>query len=195
MDVSEFKRIQLELEAQALRDTLTGLPNRRAFNMLLAPAIGRCYVDAPMAVMFIDLDFFKQINDAMGHGAGDAVLKEFAQRLSRAVRSTDVTARMSGDEFVVLLEAAGSIVEVARIAAKICASVRQPMLIGDAVLSVSASVGVVFNARQANATAPALLAAADGALYQAKNAGRNTFTVVELEPQPTSTVSSSLLPR
>lgn len=179
MDVSEFKRVQVELEAQALRDTLTGLPNRRAFDALLASAVEARPQGLPMAVMFIDIDFFKSINDSLGHAAGDAVLKEFARRVSRGVRSTDITARLSGDEFVVLLQGVRSMAEVDRIAANVCRLVAEPMSVGTSMLKVTASIGVVFNDRR-EVTATALLAAADDALYAAKGAGRDTHRTVEL---------------
>ena len=91
MDISEVMHVQADLERQAMRDTLTGLPNRRAFNAKLSAAVDRCVDGLPMAVMFIDIDFFKAVNDSMGHAAGDAVLKAFAQRIAESVRSTDTT--------------------------------------------------------------------------------------------------------
>jgi diguanylate cyclase (GGDEF)-like protein/PAS domain S-box-containing protein len=179
VDVTEFKRVQVEREAQALRDTLTGLPNRRAFNALLAAAVDRRPEGLPMAIMFIDVDFFKKVNDSLGHAAGDAVLKEFARRLTHAVRPTDVTARMSGDEFVVLLEGVGSVAEVARIAEKVCRVAGEPMTLGTTTANITASIGVVFDNCRQEATAPALLAAAGDALYEAKDGGRNTYRLVE----------------
>ena len=179
MDISEVMQVQAELERQAFRDTLTGLPNRRAFNAKLASAVNRCVESSPMAVMFIDIDYFKAVNDTMGHAAGDAVLKAFAQRIAEAVRSTDTTARISGDEFVVLLEAVSSRSEVERIARKICLLVAQPVWFGESEVQVTASVGVVFSDGKRVPTAPELLAAADSALYSAKEAGRNQFRIFD----------------
>jgi diguanylate cyclase (GGDEF)-like protein len=124
--------------------------------------------------MFLDVDRFKDINDRLGHGMGDRVLKEFADRLRSSVRTTDTVARLAGDEFVIVLEGLGTDVEPTAVAQKIVAQMNRPFEVDGHVLLVTTSIGVAFH-RHGNLDPAALLARADGALYAAKTAGRNTF--------------------
>jgi len=174
-DVTKMKQVQRELETLARFDALTGLPNRRHFMEKLAEALARARRSGlGVALLFLDIDHFKTINDSRGHAAGDAVLREFALRLERCVREVDTVARQGGDEFVVLLEGQHGPDESQFAARKILAQMARPFVVDGRTLSVGTSVGVAFDARCTGAPAE-LLDAADGALYTAKRDGRNTF--------------------
>jgi diguanylate cyclase (GGDEF)-like protein/PAS domain S-box-containing protein len=176
-DVSELKTYERQLQALARFDSLTGLPNRLQFNEKMAEALERAQRSKDgLALMFLDVDRFKAINDTMGHAAGDAVLREFAKRLQSSVRQIDVVARLAGDEFVVILEGLHSSAEAEAVARKIVEAAAVPMDVDGQALRVTTSVGVAFQDHTAPAlTVPQLLARADEALYDAKAAGRNTF--------------------
>ena len=177
-DVTASKKVEMQLDQLAHVDALTGLPNRRRFEDKLAEAMARSQRNhRPMALMFLDLDHFKQINDSHGHAAGDAVLKEFAARLQRCVRITDTVARLAGDEFVVILEGLHHTGDAEVAARKMGAELQGPFVFEELRLSaVTSSIGVVvFTGGDAE---PAdVLARADEALYRAKRAGRDTFVV------------------
>jgi diguanylate cyclase (GGDEF)-like protein len=128
--------------------------------------------------MIIDVDHFKDINDTLGHAAGDEVLRAFGQRLKACVRSSDLVARLAGDEFVVVLEQLSHGDEARAVARKIIASMEEPVLWNEEIIPVSASIGIAVDDSQAvEVSAAALMASADGALYAAKRGGRNTFRV------------------
>jgi diguanylate cyclase (GGDEF)-like protein/PAS domain S-box-containing protein len=172
-DVSATKQVQRQLDELARVDVLTGLPNRRQFDEKLPEALARCRRDQrALALMYVDLDQFKRINDSLGHAAGDAVLREFAARLRANVRSTDLAARLAGDEFVVLLEGVPSQAEAERLAQKIVEATRAEFRFAGAPLQVTTSLGIGFAARP-DVSAEALVVSADAALYTAKRAGRN----------------------
>ena len=174
-NVSKAKEAEQRLTRLAQFDTLTGLANRHQFNETLARAIDANERDRqPLALMFLDIDHFKQVNDRHGHASGDLLLREFAQRLADCVRSTDAVARLSGDEFVVLLEGMHSDEEPQFIARKIIAAVEKPFLLDEQLLRVTASIGIAMRAH-AGEPASMLMKRADEALYDAKRAGRNTF--------------------
>ena len=174
-DVTELKEAQASLAKLVRSDSLTGLHNRYQFNETLPLAILRSKrAKQAMALMFLDIDHFKQINDNYGHPAGDQVLKEFAQRLLGSVRSTDLVARLAGDEFVVILEGLHSEAEPQLVASKILAEVNRPFYVDGHTLNVSTSVGISFHAT-ADLEAQQVLARADEALYQAKASGRNSY--------------------
>ncbi|GAA1026389.1 hypothetical protein GCM10009557_03910 [Virgisporangium ochraceum] len=165
-------------EHLATHDALTGLPNRRMLTNRLHEAFARaCRTEGTMAVLFIDLDGFKPINDRYGHAVGDDVLIITAQRLVKAVRRTDSIGRLGGDEFVVILEDAGTDENIGMVADRIVESVSAPMEIGDHSVSVRPSVGVAVARRpDAETHRPdQLLAAADRAMYVAKEHGRPVF--------------------
>jgi len=174
-DVTAMKLVEQHLEEQARVDSLTGLPNRRRFEEKLLEAMARSRrLKRPMALLFLDLDHFKEINDTHGHGVGDAVLREFAARLTASVRVTDTVARLAGDEFVIILEVLNHREEAMMIAAKIVERMRDPVACAGQTLRLSTSVGIaLFDG--ATQSAEALVAAADAALYEAKRAGRNTY--------------------
>lgn len=176
-DISTLKTYERQLQALARFDTLTGLPNRLQFNEKMAEALERAERSKDgVALMFLDVDRFKSINDTLGHATGDAVLLEFAKRLQACVRNIDLVARLAGDEFVVILEGLHSSAEAAAVARKIVAATAVPMDLNGRPLMVTTSVGVAFQEPAAPAiTVPKLLARADEALYDAKAAGRNTF--------------------
>jgi diguanylate cyclase (GGDEF)-like protein/PAS domain S-box-containing protein len=178
-DVTALKTVEARLQLLARLDPLTGLPNRRQFDELLDQALARCDRGGrPMALMYLDVDHFKAINDGRGHAAGDEVLKEFAARLHGAIRATDAAARIAGDEFVVILEGLSDIDQARAVAAKVVDAVRAPMCIAGEPLAITTSMGVAFRFPHADATGPKeLVARADRALYQAKAAGRDGFRV------------------
>nr|WP_316641031.1 diguanylate cyclase [uncultured Roseateles sp.] len=185
MDVSALKKVERQLLALSRTDTLTGLPNRRLFDEKLADAVLRQQRSRqPLALLFLDIDRFKSINDRLGHASGDAVLVEFAQRLKQAVRGCDTVARLAGDEFVVLLEGLHGDAEAQAIAAKIVSAMQRPFELAGGRLEVTTSIGVGFHGG-ADLPPAALLQLADQALYEAKHAGRNTFRVASA-PAPLS---------
>jgi diguanylate cyclase (GGDEF)-like protein len=151
-------------------DALTQLPNRLTFVENLERALARANrAEETCAVLYIDLDNFKRVNDSFGHAAGDALLVAVAERLKHAVRLGDVVGRMSGDEFVVLLDPVGSPEFAQRTAERISAELGEPFPLGGAMRSVGASVGVAFSAGPgASETADALIASADRAMYRVK---------------------------
>jgi diguanylate cyclase (GGDEF)-like protein/PAS domain S-box-containing protein len=174
-DVTELTQAQRQLGQLVRSDSLTGLPNRYQFNEALPLALARSKRSGlAMALMFLDVDHFKQVNDTLGHAAGDTLLREFARRLQQSVRSTDTVARLGGDEFVVILEGLHSDEEPRFVARKILAGIDRPFDIDGGLSRVTTSVGVAFHTAASEGPAD-LLARADAALYQAKAAGRNTY--------------------
>ncbi|HEX4979666.1 MAG TPA: EAL domain-containing protein, partial [Acidimicrobiales bacterium] len=159
---------------QALHDTLTGLPNRPLIEDRVHQAIRRAErTRSGLALMFIDLDRFKNVNDTLGHSAGDALIRKVATRLSEAVRTEDTVARMGGDEFVLLLPAAGE-AAAARVAEKVIAAMRQPFDLDGRTLYISCSVGIALWPTHGG-DYEELLVHADAAMYEAKARGRNTY--------------------
>jgi diguanylate cyclase (GGDEF)-like protein/PAS domain S-box-containing protein len=179
-DVTAMKNVQQELQRLARIDTLTGLANRRQFDELLEQSLARHRrTRRPFALIFLDVDHFKAINDSHGHGAGDAVLKEFAARLQHSLRETDVAARLSGDEFVVILDGLAARDEAIAVADKLLHAIRAPMAVGDKVLHVTASMGLAWQEGTVDVEAKALMARADRALYRAKEGGRNAVGLAD----------------
>ena len=174
-DVSSLKRVEQQLKALARFDTLTGLPNRLHYNEKLPEALARgARTGNGVALMFLDIDHFKAINDSLGHATGDAVLKEFAKRLQKSVRTTDTVARLAGDEFVAILEGLHDVAVVTLMADKIIAEMNMPFIVDEHILKVTTSVGISYHDAHAGEISPdALLDRADKALYEAKSAGRN----------------------
>jgi diguanylate cyclase (GGDEF)-like protein len=161
----------------ALHDALTGLPNRRLLMDRLALAIAHARRNtSTMAVMFLDLDGFKQINDTLGHDAGDTLLSLVADRLVAAVREEDTVARMGGDEFVIGLWESGHADGVARLASKVIQAVSQPYRIQDHDVRITASVGASIYPLHGEAV-ETLMKRADQALYEAKRAGKNDYRI------------------
>jgi diguanylate cyclase (GGDEF)-like protein/PAS domain S-box-containing protein len=174
--VSDITRQKLEerrLVQLARVDPLTGLVNRAGFELRLAEAIERCQVSgALMALMYLDVDRFKQINDQFGHIVGDALLRQFAGRLTGTLRSTDTVARLGGDEFTVIMEGLPRPEIASTVANKIVQAMSTPFVIESHTFNVTTSIGLAFHQGDAM-SAEALVKQADVMLYQAKNAGRN----------------------
>lgn len=176
-DVTVLKDTQRQLQALARYDTLTGLPNRLQYGEKLPEALARAERSGhAIALMFLDVDHFKSINDSLGHAAGDAVLREFAARLKACVRQTDTVARLAGDEFVVILEDLHDESEAEAVARKLLARMAEPFQVAGRPVKVGSSIGIGYQPHTTGmAGGDALLALADAALYEAKSAGRNTF--------------------
>ncbi|WP_249938047.1 diguanylate cyclase [Variovorax sp. 3P27G3] len=194
LDITALKVVEHKLIELARLDTLTGLPNRLAFNEYLPDAVLRGQLTGhAIALMFLDIDHFKAINDTMGHAVGDAVLAEYARRLQACVRGTDMVARLAGDEFVLVLEGLGTPEAAAVVAEKILERVHTPPFVVDGQrVDVTTSIGIAFHrAAGSSATAAELLARADVALYNAKAAGRDRFAFF----MPTVESSSDSSPR
>ena len=175
-DITQRKQTEALIWTQANYDALTGLPNRRLLNDRLAELMKRTQrTHDSVAVMFIDLDRFKEVNDTLGHEAGDRLLVEAARRIVACLRESDTVARQGGDEFTVLLPGMAERAPIERIAEDIIQSLCQPFQLGNDVAYVSASIGITLC--PADATTPAdILKNADQAMYHAKEAGRNRFS-------------------
>ncbi|RQP26593.1 diguanylate cyclase domain-containing protein [Piscinibacter terrae] len=179
-DVTALKQVERRLNELARIDTLTSLPNRRQLEEKLDQAVKRSRRSGrPLAVLFLDIDHFKQINDKHGHGVGDEVLKEFAVRLVHCVRSTDTVARLAGDEFVIVLEGLNDSAEAQIVARKIGQALGPAFGEAAGGLALSSSIGVAFVDAGTKVTPEQIIAKADEALYRAKRAGRATFAVTE----------------
>ena len=171
---------RLELEKLARVDSLTTLANRRQFDERLLLALERSRrQQLPIALIYLDIDYFKQINDNLGHAAGDAVLKDFARRLVACVRAGDLVARLGGDEFAVLIEDAASAQVAEIIARKLLDTMNQDVVIDGASVPVTSSIGIAFSVRATDEKT--LMSFADQALYAAKAAGRNTYRLAPLQ--------------
>jgi len=176
-DISERVRAAKRLAHQAMHDTLTDLPNRALLLDRLDQALARARrTNRQCAVLFLDLDGFKDVNDNMGHAAGDRLLTEVARRLMRAVRPGDSVARLGGDEFVVLTENIETGETAFAIAERVRTAVAEPVLVGGRLVAISTSIGIAFSDQH---TASTLLQEADTALYQAKHAGRDRWEVYD----------------
>jgi len=192
-DISVLKAHQRELAEQARHDSLTGLPNRRAFSERLNQAMARARRGTrALAVLFIDLDGFKAVNDQHGHAAGDELLKGVALRLQDCVRLTDTVCRLAGDEFTVILEGAGLPDEVQVVCQRILERLRMPHAIGGKMLVASPSIGAAsFEARD---TAESLCDRADGAMYAAKKAGKSGYVLAQAADLPPAPLALSWHP-
>ncbi len=175
LDITDRKRAETEIEQLAYYDTLTTLPNRTLLHDRLNQAISHAQRDnRSVAVMFLDLDRFKSVNDTMGHAVGDRLLKVVADRLSRCVRDSDTVARLGGDEFVIILTAINHADDVATIAEKIQKILAGPISLGEHEIYTTASIGIALCPLDGG-DVNMLLKNADIAMYQAKEQGRNTF--------------------
>jgi len=173
-DVTESRRAEERIKHLATHDSLTGLPNRASFSDRLNALIMHSDTDARFAVLFIDLDHFKLINDTLGHEVGDALLQLTATRLNEAVRPGDVVARLGGDEFVVLCQDAAELEEIDAVASKIVQALTQPALLLDQQARVSASVGIALFPTDGESERE-LMRSADTAMYTAKQDGKNNY--------------------
>lgn len=166
-----------KLKAVAWNDPLTGLGNRRLLDDRLGVALAQARRNKGIVtVMYLDLDEFKNINDTMGHGAGDTLLQAVAGRLSRTVRESDTVARVGGDEFVILFRHIGNGPDVPTLAAKLIKAVSQPYHLAGGFVDVTASVGIASYPYDGE-DSESLLISADKAMYDAKQSGKNNFQI------------------
>ena len=172
-DVSERQRFEAEILHQATHDALTGLPNRTLFRELLVHGMAQAArTHGMLAVLFLDLDGFKTVNDTLGHAEGDALLRETARRIVGVLRKDDVVARQGGDEFTILMQGVSDVQDISQIAEKLLQAVAEPFVSGPNTLHVTASIGVtVFPLDDTDPDN--LLRNADTAMYQAKSDGKN----------------------
>lgn len=166
-----------ELEELALKDSLTQLPNRLYFGQLLPQMVNSSRSDRQLsALMFIDLDNFKYVNDNYGHDAGDEVLIEVSQRMQSVIRSDDTLCRLGGDEFALLLPKPVTPQLTEQICLRLLEKIRQPLVVKEVVMPVSLSIGVAFCPTHSDDTAT-LLQLADEAMYRTKRAGKNGYQI------------------
>lgn len=174
-DVTERKKSEAQIQRLAYFDSLTGLPNRLLLLDRLDQSLARADREqGKVALLFIDLDHFKDINDTQGHASGDLLLTEVAKRLGTCVRSTDTLARLGGDEFVILLSSIGRELNVVHVAQHLLDTIGPPFEINGRSVFSSASIGIALYPEDAQSV-EALLSSADMAMYAAKECGRNTF--------------------
>jgi len=172
-----LEHYSLEMESLALHDALTGLPNRRLLMDRLSLAIAHAHRNKrTMAVMYLDLDGFKQVNDTLGHDVGDKLLNMVAARLAAAVRQEDTVARLGGDEFVIALWELIHAEGLVKLVSKVIQAVSQPYVIDGHTVSVTTSVGVSIYPTHGE-DADTLMKNADLALYEAKRAGKNDYRI------------------
>lgn len=191
-DITERKHIEQELKDMATHDVLTGLPNRLMFSQLLNHAIqsARRY-QRQFAVLFIDLDRFKIINDTMGHEAGDQLLREIANRFRQTLRAVDVVSRLGGDEFIILIEEVGDFNQITILAQKILAAAMKPVMIFDKECRVTASIGISIFPRDGEDD-QTLIKTADIAMYFAKEEGKNNYQFYSKDIKTQSTERMSI---
>ncbi|MEB3269762.1 MAG: EAL domain-containing protein, partial [Leptolyngbya sp.] len=169
------QRAEAQMRHQAFHDALTGLPNRALFNEYLPLAIAQAHREQSfLAVMFLDLDRFKTINDTLGHVVGDRLLQQATQRIHEILREGDIIARWGGDEFTLILPALKSPEDVGKVAKRLALLLKPPFLIENQELYITTSIGIALYP-QDGTDATSLLRHADAAMYRAKTAGRNTY--------------------
>jgi diguanylate cyclase (GGDEF)-like protein len=173
--ITRLKQTNEQILKLAQHDTLTTLPNRTLFYDRLSQAMTRASRDkGSFAILFIDLDDFKNVNDTLGHDIGDALLREAARRITACVRKSDTVARMGGDEFTVIISNVRTQASVERVAKKIVASLANQFELNGKNCSVSASIGIAFYPDNGE-TAAQLMKVADDAMYSAKYSGKNCY--------------------
>ena len=179
-DISKLKEAEEDLERLAFYDALTGLPNRLLFRERLERSLkaARRAPSGRTAVLYLDLDKFKPVNDTYGHTTGDALLQEVARRLGEAVREVDTVARLGGDEFAIVLHEIADVDAPQRVAQKIIAAINQPVFVAGYNCHVGTSIGIAIAPDHAE-QATALVELADAAMYAAKKRGRNCYCVHE----------------
>jgi len=171
-DITEQKRLEQDLAHLAFHDALTDLPNRALFQDRANLALARSERNEKyVAVLFLDLDNFKTVNESLGHSAGDELLRTVASTLARCLRKSDTAARLGGDEFAVLIEGATSREEVMQMAARLMKALRQPVIVADQEIAVTVSMGITFGVK--GNTSDQLLRNADLAMYLAKSQGKD----------------------
>ncbi|MCF7754155.1 diguanylate cyclase [Paenibacillus xylanexedens] len=175
-EITERKKYQVQLEQLSYHDALTGAPNRRYLNKMLSDALSEATTSVgQLAVMFADLDNFKQINDTLGHDAGDELLRQFVKRAGACLQEHDVLARMGGDEFVFVLPHVKSSSELSLLAENILETLQLPWILDGKELYTTSSIGIAFY--EEDDSVKELLQKADAALYLAKAEGKNTYRI------------------
>jgi len=178
-DITDRKALADRLAYEAAHDGMTGLSNRSSFTERVSLALARRRRNRMVAVLFIDLDHFKVVNDSLGHAFGDELVVTVAQRLRNAIRPGDVLARFGGDEFVVLCDNLTSVESVSGLAQRLLAAVAEPIALTTDEVFVTASIGIAISDVNGDTTSETLLRHADAAMYQAKNDGRARAVVFE----------------
>jgi diguanylate cyclase (GGDEF)-like protein/PAS domain S-box-containing protein len=177
-DITERVRLERELAHQAFHDSLTGLANKALFQDRVTHALTRAArLQNQLAVLFLDLDDFKTVNDSLGHTAGDALLVAVAERLRDCLRGTDTAARLGGDEFAVLVEGMTDKADVTGLAKRIIAALKAPFIIAGRDMVVGTSIGIAFD--ETHTTTGQLLRNADIAMYTAKRGGKGRYEIFE----------------
>lgn len=178
-----------------MRDVLTGLPNRRALMQMLPESMARAARLGRMcAVMFLDMDGFKQVNDTHGHKEGDELLGQFAARLLNGIRETDMAARLAGDEFVVVLDMVNDPGEAEDKAAFLLSQLRRPFRLTSGSVSVGASIGLALQPPHGVQDPTRLLARADQAMYEAKRKGKGRVALAPSGPDSAAPESEAASP-
>jgi diguanylate cyclase (GGDEF)-like protein/PAS domain S-box-containing protein len=189
-DITERKQFEEQLQHQAFHDPITNLANRALFRDRVLHAIERQERDKkPIAVLFMDIDDFKTVNDSLGHAAGDRLLQEVGDRLKKALRSADTAARLGGDEFAILLEDGGEGVRAAEVAERIMQMLEEPFALDGKEVFVHASVGIAVADGAGDVdedAAETLMRNADVAMYMAKERGKGRYQVFEPEMHDTA---------
>jgi diguanylate cyclase (GGDEF)-like protein/PAS domain S-box-containing protein len=180
IDTTDRKRLESKLIHDALHDPLTGVANRVLMRDHLERALAR-REPAPgrVALLFIDLDDFKRVNDSFGHATGDQILVQVAERMNGAVRGEDVVGRQSGDEFAALLTSVTDITAAVSAADRILRELRRPIVLGGRSIVVGGSIGIALATGRGVTTAEDLITQADAAMYAAKRSGKGTFAIYE----------------
>lgn len=179
-DVTERKALEKQLQHHAFHDPLTGLPNRALFTDRLQQALRRIHDKISIAVLLLDLDRFKVVNDSLGHDAGDQLLIAVTKRLQKCLRPEDTLARLGGDEFGVLLERITEAKDAARVAERIADCLEPPLKVGGHRVFVTTSIGVVVSSVD-KPQSPDILRDADAAMYRAKNTGGARYAMFDVE--------------
>lgn len=179
-DITEIRRVENQMAHMALHDALTDLPNRVLFRQRIEDAVPLSLRGQAFAVLCLDLDHFKNVNDTLGHPVGDELLKSVADRLRDCTRSVDTVARLGGDEFAIIQTVVNTAETVSTLATRICAELKKPFMLGDHQVLIDVSIGIAL-APNDGADADELMKHADLALYKAKGDGRGIFRYFEPE--------------
>jgi len=178
--LTKSKKSEKYLQHIAHYDFLTGLTNRKLFSDLLKVVLSHTKrTNKLIALMYLDIDAFKTINDNLGHGAGDALLKAFAKRLKNCIRSSDIVGRLGGDEFAILLEEVKKPQNAIKIAEKILTNISKAFKIDNQLIKITASIGIAFY-QEGKINNAIFMKQADQALYKAKQAGKNRFEIFQV---------------
>ena len=179
-DISARRQAEAGLQRLAFHDSLTGLPNRRQFNELLAGAVARCKADpsASFAVMYLDFDRFKLVNDSLGHNAGDELLVQLARRIHEKLRPSDIVARLGGDEFALLVPHLQDNRDALQLADRLLEAMRRPFSVAGRELVASVSIGITFSSL-GYGTPEQMLRDADTAMYKAKSDGKARYALFD----------------